>query len=274
MLIRQFVIVILCMLPLRFLVAGPVTAQQQQAARDRVSQLEGQKQQLQSQINNNNSQIGQNTLSIMALGVKIVAAGWGNVSSSGIPTDIDAAIKVANLKDDMNRLRRQNRDLGTANQNLHSQIQAVDNQIAEQNSIINTPTREELETDLNNYDQGKFKALVFSQIDDIVFNYNKSIIEEFSSKYGTKEDGRKVFEYVMNSPIKGFNKQHESMVNFILHLIDDICSVNSIYHGNTERYWAILNSYSAAVSSTLVDIEKTYSLFNGDLEKLVKNLNK
>ena len=144
---------LLCFVPLHILDAASVTVRQQQAAQNRISQLDGQKQQLQAQVTNNNGQIAKNMFSIAAIVAKMGIRGWGNVTSSGIPTDIEAGLEIASLADDKKRLERQNRELARQNRNIQSQIQAVDSQIAEQNTIINAPTREDLQTDLDNYDE-------------------------------------------------------------------------------------------------------------------------
>jgi hypothetical protein len=123
--------------------------------------------------------------------------------------------------------------------------------------------------DLNDMENNKFHSLVTCQVDEIITRYNKEILEMLSEKYGSRKKGKEIFEYVMNLPIKGYNQQHEKVINFLLRIIDDVCTSMAIYNTNVERYWAILNAYAAALTATFVDIEKTYSLYNGDLEKLV-----
>ena len=125
--------------------------------------------------------------------------------------------------------------------------------------------------DLNDLEDNQFHSLVVCQVDEIINKYNKDILEAFSLRYGSSEKGKNVFEYVMNLPIKGFNQQHEKVVSFLVRIIEDVCTTVSIYDTNVEKYWAILNAYAAALTATFVDIEKTYSLYNGDLEKMIKN---
>ena len=122
--------------------------------------------------------------------------------------------------------------------------------------------------DLNKLNQTEFKALVDNQVDEIVAMYNKDALDLFIKKFDSREKGKEVFEYVMNTPIKGFNAYHERVIQFLLRLITDVCNSTTIYDNNIERYWSILNAYSAALTSTFVDIENVYSLFNGDLEKI------
>jgi len=123
--------------------------------------------------------------------------------------------------------------------------------------------------DMNDLESHQFQGLVVSQIDEIITKYNKDVLDELVYKYESKEKGKEIFEYVMNLPIKGYNQQHEKVVNFLTRIIEDVCDTVSMYESNVQKYWAILNAYSAALTATLVDVEKTYSLYNGDLEKLV-----
>jgi len=124
---------------------------------------------------------------------------------------------------------------------------------------------------MNNINVKEFHAMVSDQVDDIVTKYNKWILTDCIIKFQSEEKGKAIFEHVMNYPIKGFNQQHEKVLSFLLHIIDDVCTTISIYDNNVERYWSILNAYAAALTSTFVDIEKTYTLYNGDLEKLIND---
>ena len=123
---------------------------------------------------------------------------------------------------------------------------------------------------MNDMNVKEFHAMVSDQVDYIITKYNKDILTDLTIKFESEKKGKEIFEYVMNSPIKGFNQQHEKVVSFLLHIIDDVCTTVSIYDNNVERYWSILNAYAAALTSTFVDIEKTYTLYNGDLEKIIE----
>ncbi|MBI1871454.1 MAG: hypothetical protein HYS07_09705 [Chlamydiae bacterium] len=132
---------------------APITLAQQQAARDKIGQLNVQKQQLQNQINNNNSQAVQNNLQIAQLAAKIVQLQYQHGTSTGIPTDVNAGIAMAEATYDIKRLQKENANLQQQNQNLTSQIEAIDQKINEQNSILSQPTKSDLQQDLNNANQ-------------------------------------------------------------------------------------------------------------------------
>jgi len=131
-----------------------------------------------------------------------------------------------------------------------------------------TPTKDV--KSLNELSVTEFTIQVKQAVDDIIEEYNKNIVSDLQLRYGDAK-GTKVFNLVMHTPIRGFNVHHESIVEFLLSLINSIC-ISSMYDSNTERYWAILNVYSAAVTSTFIDVEKTFHLFNGELTNLIKQI--
>lgn len=149
----MFFISFLSIIPISIAPGSPITLAQQQEAQAKIAQLNTQKQQKQSQINTNNNQIVQNNLKIAELGAKTAMAGIQHASSTGIPTDIETSIKMADMADDIKRLRKANAELERQNQALQGEIQALDNAIGAQMSVLTKPTKAELEQDIANYGQ-------------------------------------------------------------------------------------------------------------------------
>ncbi len=121
-----------------------ITWQQQQDARGHIAQLEGQKQQLQNQISANNNLMGQKTGKMLELALKLGALQMQHGTSSGIPTDIEAGINMASMAAEIKTIKKEIESLQTQNQNLQSQADGLDSQIIQQQTVLDAPTRSDL----------------------------------------------------------------------------------------------------------------------------------
>lgn len=130
-----------------------ISLQDQQTAKNKIVELNVQKQQKQNQISNNNAQIAQNNGKMIAIALSLAALGFGNLSSTGIPTNIEASLQLIELKDELSRLKKSNKNLEEQNQNLQSEVQSLDSQITQQTAIISTPTQGDLQQQLSDTNQ-------------------------------------------------------------------------------------------------------------------------
>ncbi len=131
-----------------------LTLEEQAAARAKIAELQAEKTDLQHQIDVNNQTIGANLAKIVDLGIQIKALDiqqGSSVSVNGmvsVPTDIEAGIKMASMGDDIERLKKQNKNLNAQNQSIQSQIDSIDAEIIKQENILATPTKQELQETL------------------------------------------------------------------------------------------------------------------------------
>jgi len=116
------------------------------------------------------------------------------------------------------------------------------------------------ENDLTNMDKLDFKSLVFKNFTSIIDDYNNQFKERF---------GEDLYGLILQHSEKGFNNWHENVVVYTHNLVDDICD-SELYADNIERMYAIFNSYHSAIDATLVNVEKTFHSFNGELDALLK----
>ena len=122
-----------------------------------------------------------------------------------------------------------------------------------------------IEFDIINMKQEEFGSFVLNQIDIIIMRYEKSIQHKLELRYDSNKNGQFMFDFVMNSPYKGFNNVHSKNVDVLIDMVHQIVSSQYIYDNNIERYWSILNVYSTIISTMYVDLTKSLSMFNGDL---------
>jgi len=106
-----------------------------------------------------------------------------------------------------------------------------------------------------------FKALVFSSFSNTLDEYNTEIKERFSDD---------IYGLVMQHSTKGFNAWNEPVVVYTKNLIEDICD-SDLYRDNIDKSCAILTAYHSAIDATIVNIEKTFHGFNGELDDMIKN---
>lgn len=108
-----------------------------------------------------------------------------------------------------------------------------------------------------------FRTRIYNEFSNILYKNNHDIKERF---------GDIIFKLVMQNPERGFNIWHEPVSIFTNNLILDICESN-IYHNNYERLDAILNVYHSMIDATLINIEKTFKSYNGELDEAFKSNN-
>lgn len=115
---------------------------------------------------------------------------------------------------------------------------------------------------VNKVNKTDFKSFAFQNFSDIVDNYNI----KFKSIYG-----KDIYDLIMQDKDKGFNRWQETVIIYTRELIEDICESDAIGN-NVEKIFSILNTYHSAIDATLVNVEKTFNMYNGELDKLfIKN---
>ncbi len=120
--------------------------------------------------------------------------------------------------------------------------------------LIKTPNLDSISTD-------QFQKIVLNNAAALVETYDQRIKEQFGSK---------LYELIMASE-HGFNNWHSPVVQYNKSLCESICETTGIYQNNTEKTFAILNVYQAALDATYVNVEKMFYSFNGELTKYFRD---
>lgn len=115
------------------------------------------------------------------------------------------------------------------------------------------------ENDITAIDKVTFKSLIFKAFADSIDAYNLEMKERF---------GADVYGIVMQHSTKGYNNWHEPVLVYTSNLVDDICD-SDLYNTNVEKMYAIFNAYNSAIDATLVNVEKTFHGFNGELNEIL-----
>ena len=138
--------------------------------------------------------------------------------------------------------------------------------------VVHFQTKEFIEREnwrtINNQD---LQHKIFHLLKSVISGYNKKILEDLQNKFG-KNKGQKVYDYVMNAQGIGFNHWHSVNVKHIKHMVVSILRANVI-KGSCHKMQIILYELLFGLHSGIIDAEKAFFLFNGELEAILKEPN-
>ena len=140
---------------------------------------------------------------------------------------------------------------------IYRSILRIKNDVVKEKSqeLINIPV-EDLEKDV-------FSQKVLENLDDIITIYNRKIKEKF---------GDKLYDFIMNGE-RGYNQWNDTTVIYNREMCTAICD-SDFYGDNLEKLYSILTVYQTATDAALVNVERTFRGFNGNLDALIKTSKK
>jgi len=103
--------------------------------------------------------------------------------------------------------------------------------------------------------------LFYCNINSIINNYEKAILQAYITKYGEKR-GKAFFEYVYNSQ-NGFKIKHSINVKVIYRNINNL--ISSIVFSKKQKIAFYLKQLEIALDTAILDCEKSFEKFNGKL---------
>jgi len=127
--------------------------------------------------------------------------------------------------------------------------------------------------DINNMNVNTLECYLLENSRKIVNDYNNKIKEQFRIKYNV-ELGDKIYEYVMNTQVIGFNSVHDKQLIHTDSILKDvICNPDNTIFDNIFRLEIYLYELNSTLYSSMVDAENIFYKFNGHLDEIKRKIN-